>query len=98
MNIPIYRVVIKKKAEKRMRSVPLAVRDAFVALCNDLEEKGPFQPDWPNYSPLDNNKFHCHLSFNYVACWKWEKGTIIIEVIYAGSRESAPYDTKKSQR
>ena len=96
MNIPKYQIVIKKKIVKSMRSVPQSVQDAFVALCDDLEEKGPFQPDWPNYSPLKNDKYHCHLSHNYVACWEWVKGTIIIEVLYAGSRESAPYDKQKS--
>jgi mRNA-degrading endonuclease RelE of RelBE toxin-antitoxin system len=96
--VPTFQVIVKKKIEKLMRSAPHSVQDAFAALRDDLEEKGPYQTDWPNYGPLGNDKYHCHLSYNYVACWKWEQGTIIIEVVYAGSRESAPYDTKKSQR
>lgn len=98
MNQPTYQVIVKKKIEKLMRSVPPSVQAAFAALRDDLEEKGPFQTDWPNYSPLEGNKYHCHLSYSYVACWEWTQGTIIIEVYYAGSREGAPYDTKKSQR
>ena len=98
MNIPRYQVIVGKKIERMMRSVPPAVQDSFAALKDDLEEKGPFQLGWPNYSPLGNNKYHCHLSYNYVACWEWKQSTIIIEVYYAGSREGAPYDTKKSQR
>jgi hypothetical protein len=40
---------------------------------------------------LDENIYHCHLAYKWVACWKHEKSTIIIEVYYAGSRENAPY-------
>lgn len=36
-------------------------------------------------------KYHCHLKYNWVACWIWEKGTFIVEIYYAGSRENAPY-------
>ncbi|MDD5569391.1 MAG: hypothetical protein PHG23_03190 [Candidatus Pacebacteria bacterium] len=98
MDLPTYQVLVKKNIEKGMRSVPPSVRDAFAVLRDDLEEKGPYQADWPNYSPLGNNKYHCHLSYRYVACWEWKQGIIIVEVIYAGSREGASYDTKKSQR
>ena len=35
--------------------------------------------------------YHCHLSKDWVACWRWEKSTVEIEVYYAGSRENAPY-------
>jgi hypothetical protein len=31
------------------------------------------------------------LAQRWVACWRWEKGEIEIEVYYAGSREKAPY-------
>jgi mRNA-degrading endonuclease RelE of RelBE toxin-antitoxin system len=96
--MPTYQIFVKKKIEKLLRSVPPAVQDSFTALRDDLAEKGPFQANWPNYSPLGNDRYHCHLTNNYVACWKWEQGTIIIEVYYAGSRESAPYNTKKTQR
>jgi hypothetical protein len=93
-----YQIIVKKKIERLMRSVPKSVQDAFVALRDDLAETGPFQPTWPNYSPLGNDRYHCHLSYSYVACWEWKHGTIIIEVTYAGSREGAPYSTKKSQK
>jgi hypothetical protein len=97
MNQPKYLVRVKNKVEKAMRSVLPSVRDSFAALRDDLAEKGPYQTDWPNYGPLGNDRYHCHLSYNYVACWEWKQGTIIIEVVYAGSREGAPYDTRKSR-
>ena len=57
----------------------------------DLEADGPEQPVWLNYSKLGKNKYHCHLSYRWVACWYHEKETLIIEVYYAGSREKAQY-------
>jgi hypothetical protein len=32
-----------------------------------------------------------HLLHKWVACWYWEKKSIVIEVNYVGSRENAPY-------
>ena len=63
----------------------------FVELVNDLKRKGVIQPEWPNYSKLGDNAYHCHLSRKWIACWKWFEENIVIEVYYAGSREKAPY-------
>ncbi|HMV44832.1 MAG TPA: hypothetical protein PKD50_20040 [Leptospiraceae bacterium] len=64
-------------------------------LIDDLETNGPVQPNWKNYSRLGKNKFHCHLSYKWVACWEYDENQNnsikIIEVYYAGSRENAPY-------
>ncbi len=38
-----------------------------------------------------HNMTTLELAHKWVACWKHEKNTIIIEVYYAGSRENAPY-------
>ena len=63
----------------------------FDLLAEDLAEFGPFRANWPNYSKLGGDKFHCHLNRSYVACWTFEKECITIEVYYVGSRENAPY-------
>jgi hypothetical protein len=55
----------------------------------DSGATGPY--NWQNYSKLNVNQYHCHLTYRYVACWRHEKNTIIIEVYYVGSREAAPY-------
>ena len=72
--------------------MPLNEQKKFVQLINDLTEKGPVQINWPNYSKLSKDEYHCHLSYSWVACWKCEKESILIEVYYAGSREKAPYN------
>ena len=71
--------------------MPKRERSLFYDLICDLEEKGPIQNHWPNYGKIASDEYHCHLSRSWVACWYHEKNTIIIEVTYAGSRESAPY-------
>jgi mRNA-degrading endonuclease RelE of RelBE toxin-antitoxin system len=87
----MYEVLVKKTAAKYIEKAPQPVKDLFDELIEDLAEKGAIQPDWPNYSKLSKNKFHCHLNDSYVACWYHENKTIEIEVYYAGTRENAPY-------
>lgn len=38
---------------------------------------------------MNKNQYHCHLSRKWIACWENEKGSLTIEVYYAGSRENA---------
>jgi hypothetical protein len=71
--------------------MPAIQQDKSALLLDDLKENGPIQPDWPNYSKLSEDKYHCHLSYKWVACWTNKNGSIEIEVYYAGTRENAPY-------
>lgn len=57
----------------------------------DIEESGPMQPRYSNFSKLGKVRYHYHLSYHHVACWYNENGTYKVEVYYVGSRESAPY-------
>ncbi|MCL2762891.1 MAG: hypothetical protein FWD36_06785 [Treponema sp.] len=87
----MYTVLVKKKVYKIIERLPLTVQILFDELVKDLQDKGPIQNEWPNYSKLSENRFHCHLNYSYVACWYNEKDSIEIEVYYAGTREKAPY-------
>ena len=82
-----YAVFFTKKVRKSLAKVPHNIRDKFFILA----EHGPIATNWNNYSKLGSDKYHCHLAYSWVACWINEKGTIIIEVYYVGSRENAPY-------
>jgi len=86
-----YQITIRRKAEKDLGRLPEGVKKLFYLLLEDLKADGPYQNTWPNYSPLGENKYHCHLKYNWVACWTWFKDSIEIEVYYVGSREKAPY-------
>jgi len=85
-------VTIKKKALKNLPVLPENVRERFYVLVKRLESMGTTGGNiFQNYSKLGENEYHCHLTYHYVACWRHDKGTIIIEVYYVGSRENAPY-------
>lgn len=56
----------------------------------------PYNCGWNNFGPLKqlgNNIYHCHLNRKNVAIWKITQSNneITIEIIYAGTREKAPY-------
>lgn len=87
----MYKILIKKSALKNVQKMPKKIQFIFESLLDDLKDKGPFRKEWPNFSSLGKDEYHCHLSYKWVACWKYEKNTVIIEVYYAGSRENAPY-------
>jgi len=87
----MYTVSYKKKIEKAVEKMPKSIQKVFRDLIIDLVAKGPVLSEWPNFSKLSENEYHCHLNYHWVACWKCEKKSIIIEVYYAGSRENAPY-------
>ncbi len=86
-----YEVYINKKSKKNIEKMPKIIQMKMRRLVDDLENKGPEQKEWKNYSKLSENEYHCHLAYHWAACWRNEKNSIIIEVYYAGSRENAPY-------
>lgn len=87
-----YQIKLKKSVLKNLRRFPPNILERFNLLVEVLREKGATGPHiFQNYSKLSENEYHCHLTHHYVACWRHEKETIIIEVYYAGSREKAPY-------
>ena len=82
-----------KKAAKQAAKLKPKLQDTLKALMQEMMEHGPVRGDWPNYSKLPNGSHRCHLSYDYVACWRVVDNQIkIIEVYYAGSRKDAPYD------
>ena len=87
----MYEVKIKKKVLKRIERMPYSVQEKMRYLVMDLRDKGPLRKEWPNFSKLGEDIYHCHLAYRWVACWRCGKNSIIIEVYYAGSRENAPY-------
>jgi len=83
------------KAKKQKEKLPVKVQLILYDLARDIEVSGPVRGDWPNYSKLSDTEHHCHLKKGkptYVAVWRECKNEIrLIEVIYAGSHEKAPY-------
>ena len=90
-----WRVEFTNRASKQKKKLPRRVQDVLFQLVREIEAAGPIRWDWPNYSKLSDNEHHCHLKKGkptYVAVWREVKGQIrLVEVIYAGSHEKAPY-------
>ncbi|MCF8025167.1 MAG: hypothetical protein K9K82_06740 [Desulfobacteraceae bacterium] len=83
------------KSKKQADKLPAKVREVLFQLAQEIEFLGPVRGDWPNYSKLSSTKHHCHLKKGkptYVAVWREVQGKVkLVEVIYAGSHEKAPY-------
>lgn len=102
MSIEEWQIVPTKKLEKQIKGLPAMIRPIVYTLLTDLEQDGPRQPGWPNYSKLEaqkkkipKNAHHCHLKKGrptFVACWcVVDDMRKIIEVFYVGTHENAPY-------
>ena len=85
----------RRSLNKQVRKLPKKVQDLLIALKMDMEANGPICGNWPNYGKLSSTRHHCHLkkgSPTYVAVWEVVNKQIkLIEVIYAGTHEKAPY-------
>jgi len=88
-------VNLSRSAEKQKVKLSKPVRQALFSLLHDIEQAGPVRGDWPNYGKLSETRHHCHLKKGnptYVAVWEVEDKKIkLVEVIYVGTHEKAPY-------
>ena len=88
-------VTEKRALNKRIKNLPEKVQNLLIALEKDMEINGPIRGDWPNFSALSHDRYHCHLKKGrptYVAIWEVRNKEIrLIEVTYAGTHEKAPY-------
>jgi len=88
-------VTLSRSVEKAKDSLPKNMKASLVAFIKDIEVSRPIRGNWQNYSKLGRNRHHCHLKKGkptYVAVWEVvNKEVRIVEVIYAGTHEKAPY-------
>jgi hypothetical protein len=63
-------VRVKKKVVRGLWKLPEDIVDRALALTADLRYHG-INPgnEWHNFSHLGGAKYHCHLTYSYVACW-----------------------------
>ncbi len=97
----LWKVRLSKSAEKQYEKLKKSgskkpsIIDVIDFLIVELIQKGPERVDWPNYSKLSQDTYHCHLKKGrptYVACWKvFDSKLNQIEVYYVGTHENAPY-------
>jgi mRNA-degrading endonuclease RelE of RelBE toxin-antitoxin system len=88
-----WNVRLKPKVSKKLHKLPADIPDILAFLVADLQTRG-FNPGkrWRNFSSIGQDKYHCHLTYRYVACWEvLDEKIELMEVYYVGSREKAPY-------
>ncbi len=90
-----WNVLLTNKAAKQYRKLPRTIRDNIDALIMEIGISGPVRGNWPNYSKLSASEHHCHVKKGqptYVVVWREDEGQVrIVEVIYVGTHEKAPY-------
>jgi mRNA-degrading endonuclease RelE of RelBE toxin-antitoxin system len=64
----MYNVLIKKRALKDIEKLPDHIQKKLAVLIDNLRDKGPNRSEWPNYSKLGKDLYHCHLARKWVAC------------------------------
>lgn len=91
----MWEVRLSKRALKQTRKLPPEVRQSLATLMKGLQIQGPVAGNWANYGKLSPNRHHCHIKKGkptYVAVWEVRDQKIhVIEVIYVGTHEKAPY-------
>ena len=88
-------VRISRNTHKKLPRLPKQARKQLFLLLKEIEVSGPVRGNWKNYGKLAKKRHHCHIKTGkptYVAVWE-EKNNVIklLEVIYAGTHEKAPY-------
>lgn len=96
-----WQVDFSNSAGKQKEKLSDALRDVLYTLKHDLEQKGPVQTSWRNYSQIVNaNGFHhCHINSGrprYVVVWKVvDLENQIIEIRFVGPHGSVNYNRFK---
>ena len=89
----MWQVFFTSKARKSFKKLQTKMQEQIVLLVNELQVLGPVRSNWPHFSKLGKNEYHCHIKRGrptYVACWRI-KNPNIVEVYYVGTHEKAPY-------
>lgn len=91
----MWRVLIPRKVEKAVKSLPGSVQARLESLILDIGINGPVRGNWPNYGKLGDGQHHCHLKKGkpcYVVVWlELNREIHVVEVRYVGTHENAPY-------
>ncbi len=91
----LWTVTYSHKASKQQQRLPARVKAVLDALILEIKQLGPVRGTWPNYSKLGDDQHHCHLKKGqptFVAVWQvTDRNIRIVEVIYVGTHEKAPY-------
>lgn len=95
MTEDMWTVDLTGQARKADKNLSNDAAKAFVVLLKELKQFGPSRYNWPHYTKMHGDDYHCHLKKGrptYVVCWRiTDKKNKLIKVYYAGTHENAPY-------
>jgi len=83
----MYEVYISNRVLKSIRRLPMPIQRKMVNLIEDLRDKGPIRLNWPSFSKLDSDTYHCHLAYKWAACWSFKGPEINKWCIYPVARD-----------
>lgn len=90
-----WRIITSKKVNHAVNKLPVTVVRRLARLLEEIRLSGPVRGNWPNYSKLSDKRHHCHIKKGkptYIAVWEEDEIEIrLVEVIYVGTHEKAPY-------
>ena len=90
-----WEVNISRKVLKGLNKLPKSAKKQLFLLMKEIEVSGPVRGNWANYGKLSTNRHHCHIKKGqptYVVVWEEQDKEIkLVEMIYAGTHEKAPY-------
>jgi mRNA-degrading endonuclease RelE of RelBE toxin-antitoxin system len=79
------KVQVTKKVLKQLMQMDAAIQHHFDIFFQTDLMANPFA------GKLEDGLYHAHVKYHYVAVWKVDKTASTVTVIYAGTRENAPY-------
>ena len=88
--------VVYNRKKFLKKNLPARVAATTELLIAEIEQSGPVRGNWPNYGKLSNDRHHCHIKNGkptYVAVWDdiGRNKVKLVEIIYVGTHEKAPY-------
>lgn len=90
-----WKVVATGQAKKAEKNLSLKAYISYLTLLKELVLLGPYRANWPNYTKMPHEDYHCHIEKGrptYVVCWRIvNKKDKEIEIYYAGTHEKVRY-------
>ena len=62
-------ITFTARAAKQYAKLGHAVQEQITDLLRDISIGGPTRPDWPNYSKLGKEAYHCHVKKAVQPTW-----------------------------
>ena len=91
----MWHIVFTSKSCKAFKKLQQRIQEQVVLLVNEIRVMGPVRGNWPHFSKLRRDEYHCHIKRGrptYVVCWRViSKKLNTVEVYYVGTHEKAPY-------